>query len=151
MVGPISSESSFVPLFVLCLRVTVGAQAPPLLGPPDSAAQAQMLAHLKAFASEFARNIPSFSCVQRSSKNSDTIQGHFSARSVLLIDLVRVSERRIGYQRPFLLNPSYAIAFGGFEIHVRAVGNPRRPARGRVSLQPNRAWHRMASGGLCRC
>ena len=79
--------ASLVPLLVLCLRGTVGAQAPPLLRPPDSAKQAEMLAHLKAFASEYDRNMPSFSCVQRSGKDSDTIQAHFNARSVVLIDM----------------------------------------------------------------
>ena len=80
-------SAGFVPLFVLCLRVTVGAQAPPLHRTPDSAKQAEMLAHLKAFASEYDRNMPGFSCVQRSGKDSDTIQAHFNARSVVLIDL----------------------------------------------------------------
>jgi hypothetical protein len=46
-----------------------------------------MLTHLKAYASEYARNMPSFSCVQRTTKTSDALQGHLSARSVVLIDL----------------------------------------------------------------
>jgi hypothetical protein len=76
---------SFVPLFLLCLRITVGAQAPPVVGPPNSAKQAEMVAHLKTFVSEYARKMPSFSCVQRNSKDSDTVEG--SARSVVVIDL----------------------------------------------------------------
>jgi hypothetical protein len=74
-------------LIVPCFAVCAGAQTPVAPQWPDSTQQAEMQAHLKAYASTYSRDLPEFTCAQSSFKNSDALEGHFRANSVIAVDL----------------------------------------------------------------
>ncbi len=82
---------SAVPIIIVsffCLAADLAAQPLAVLPPTDAAAQEEMLAHVKAYATKYALNLPDFTCAQSTVNNSDELLGRLNPRSIVVVDFI---------------------------------------------------------------